>query len=82
MNELHPQDKFSIPFFETGLGYREVKPNTVTNSLIIKEDLQEFTSQTEMNKKLYETLLKKYGGNKNKLKFDNTNQINIIANFI
>ena len=82
MNELHLQDKFLIPFFETGLGYREVKPNTVTNSLIIEEDLQEFISQTELNKKPYETLLKKYGGDKNKLKFDNTNQINIIANFI
>ncbi|NOQ32574.1 MAG: type I restriction endonuclease subunit R [Methanosarcinales archaeon] len=67
MNELHLQDKFLIPFFETGLGYREVKPNTVTNSLIIEEDLQEFISQTELNKKPYETLLKKYGGDKNKL---------------
>jgi len=38
MNELHLQDKFLIPFFETGLGYREVKANTVTNSLIIEED--------------------------------------------
>jgi len=67
MNELHLQDKFLIPFFREGLGYREVKPNTVTNSLIIEEDLQEFISQTELNKKPYETLLKKYGGNKNKL---------------
>jgi type I restriction enzyme R subunit len=82
MNELHLQDKFLIPFFETGLGYREVKANTVTNSLIIEEDLQEFTTQTELNKKPYETLLKKYGGDKNKLKFYNINQINIIVNFI
>ena len=67
MNELHLQDKFLIPFFREGLGYREVKPNTVTNSLIIEEDLQEFISQTELNKKPYETLLKKYAGDKNKL---------------
>jgi len=67
MNELHLQDKFLIPFFREGLGYREVKPNTVTNSLIIEEDLQEFISQTELNKKPYETLLKKYSGDKDKL---------------
>lgn len=67
MNELHLQDKFLIPFFREGVGYREVKANTVTNSLIIEEDLQEFISQTEMNKKPYETLLKKYSGDKNKL---------------
>ncbi|HJH30775.1 MAG TPA: type I restriction endonuclease subunit R, partial [Methanosarcinaceae archaeon] len=67
MNELHLQNKFLIPFFREGLGYREVKPNTVTNSLIIEEDLQEFISQTELNKKPYETLLKKYSGDKDKL---------------
>ncbi|AKB36997.1 Type I restriction-modification system, restriction subunit R [Methanosarcina siciliae C2J] len=67
MNELHLQDKFLIPFFREGLGYREVKANTVTNSLIIEEDLQEFISQTELNKKPYETLLKRYGGDKHQL---------------
>ena len=67
MNELHLQDKFLIPFFREGLGYREVKANTVTNSLIIEEDLQEFISETELNKKPYETLLKKYSGDKDKL---------------
>lgn len=67
MNELHLQDKFLLPFFREGLGYREVKANTVTNSLIIEEDLQEFISQTNLNKKPYETLLKKYSGDKNKL---------------
>ena len=81
-SELHLQNKFLIPFFQDGLGYQEVKANTVTQSLIIEEDLQEFISQIELNKKPYETLLKKYGGDKNKLKFDNTNQINIIVNFI
>jgi len=32
MNELHLQDKFLIPFFREGLGYREVKANMVTSS--------------------------------------------------
>lgn len=67
MNELHLQDKFLVPFFREGLGYREVKANTVTNSLIIEEDLQEFISETELNKKPYEALLKKYSGNKDNL---------------
>jgi type I restriction enzyme R subunit len=62
MNELHLQDKFLIPFFRDGLGYKEVKANTVTQSLIIEEDLQAFISGTELNKKPYETLLKKYRG--------------------
>jgi len=67
MNELHLQDKFLIPYFREGLGYQEVKPNTVSNSLIIEEDLQAFISNTELNKKPYEALLKKYGGDKRKL---------------
>jgi type I restriction enzyme R subunit len=67
MNELHLQDKFLLPFFRGELGYKEVKANTVTNSLIIEEDLQEFVSQTELNRKPYEALLKKYNGDKNKL---------------
>lgn len=40
MNELHLQDKFLIPLFRDGLGYTEVKANTVAQSLIIEEDLQ------------------------------------------
>lgn len=75
MNELHLQDKFLLPFFREGLGYREVKANTVTNSLIIEEDLQEFISQTELNKKPYEILLKKYSGNKKELLDDLINLI-------
>jgi len=67
MNELNLQDRFLLPFFRQVLGYHEVKANTVTNSLIIEEDLQEFISQTELNKKPYETLLKKYRGDKDKL---------------
>lgn len=64
MNELHLQDKFLIPFFRDGLGYKEVKANTITLSLIIEEDLQAFISYTELNKKAYETLLKKYHSDK------------------
>jgi len=67
MNELHLQDKFLIPFFREGLGYKEVKANTVTQSLIIEEDLQAFISETELNKKPYEALLKKYKGDKARL---------------
>ena len=64
MNELHLQDKFLIPFFRDGLGYKEVKANTITQALIIEEDLQAFISGTKQNKKPYETLLKKYQGDK------------------
>lgn len=67
MNELHLQDKFLIPFFRDGLNYKEVKPNTITESLIIEEDLQSFIAETELNKKPYATLLKKYKGDKQAL---------------
>jgi len=67
MNELHLQDKFLIPFFRDGLGYQEVKANTITQSLIIEEDLQAFISDTELNKKPYEILLRKYRGDKRQL---------------
>ena len=67
MNETHLQDKFLIPFFRESLGYQEVKANTVTNSLIIEEDLQDFISETELNQKNYELLLKKYSGDRKKL---------------
>ena len=67
MNEIHLQDKFIIPFFRDKLGYQEVKANTVTNSLIIEEDLEAFISTTELNQKPYEILLKKYSGNAQKL---------------
>ena len=67
MNETQLQDKFLVPFFLKDLGYKEVKPNTIDNSLIIKEDLLEFISQTELNKKPYEILVKKYQGDKEKL---------------
>ena len=70
MNELHLQDKFLIPFITdniNGLGYKEVKANTIANNLIIEEDLKQFLSETELNKANYEKLLKKYKGNEEKL---------------
>ena len=67
MNELHLQDKFLIPFFRDGLGYKEVKANTVTQSLIIEEDLQAFIAESSLNQKPYEALLKKYKGDKKAL---------------
>ena len=67
MNELHLQDKFLIPFFCNDLGYTEVKANTVTNSLIIEEDLEAFISESSLNANNYEILLKKYKGDKSKL---------------
>lgn len=67
MNELHLQDKFLIPFFCNDLGYKEVKPNTVTQSLIIEEDLQEFIEGSSLNKKPYQNLLRKFKGDKTAL---------------
>ena len=65
MNELQLQDKFLIPFFTdkvNGLGYKEVKANTITNNLIIEEDLKQFLKEILiiminlklLNKKKYE----------------------------
>ena len=67
MNELHLQDKFLIPFICSGLGYKEVKANTVSQSLIIEEDLQEFIEESSLNKKPYQALLKKYNNDKETL---------------
>lgn len=70
MNELHLQDKYLVPFITdnvNGLGYKEVKANTITTSLFIEEDLKQFLSKTTLNKANYEKLLKKYKGNEKKL---------------
>ena len=67
MNELHLQDKFLIPFFWEYLGYNEVKANTVTQTLIIEEDLQAFIEGSSLNQKPYEALLKKYKNDKKAL---------------
>jgi type I restriction enzyme, R subunit len=66
MNELHLQDKYLIPFITdnvNGLGYKEVKANTITTSLFIEEDLKQFLSESTLNKENYQKLLKKYKGN-------------------
>jgi type I restriction enzyme R subunit len=71
MNEQQLQEKFLIPFFTdtlNGLGYHEVKANTVTSNLIIEEDLLTFLSSTELNRKNYEKILKKYKNDTAKLK--------------
>ncbi len=70
MNELHLQDKFLVPFFQDSLGYQEVKANTVSQSLIIEEDLQTFIEESSLNQKPYQTLLRKYKGNKKALLID------------
>lgn len=75
MNELHLQDRFLIPFIVDGLGYKEVKANTISNSLIIEEDLQAFITDTELNRKPYRTLLRKYGNDEQQLL---TNLIDLI----
>lgn len=70
MNELHLQDKFLIPFITNrvnGLGYKEVKANTITTSLFIEEDLKQFLSESTLNKDNYQKLLKKYKGDDSKL---------------
>ena len=67
MNELHLQDKFLVPYLVNELGYREVKANTVSYSLIIEEDLLAFISDTPLNRKAYGTLLRKYKGDSGKL---------------
>lgn len=55
MRETQLQEKFIIPFFRDNLSYQEVKANTVSNSLIIEEDLEIFISTTELNQKPYPT---------------------------
>jgi type I restriction enzyme R subunit len=67
MSELHLQDKFLVPFFRNELDYQEVKANTITNSLILEEDLQAFIFTTNLNQRPYEQLLKKYNGNAQQL---------------
>ena len=71
MNELHLQDKFIIPFFVSqvdGLGYKEVKANTIdSSSLIIEDDLCAFLSTSDINRDNYRRLLKKFKNDKAKM---------------
>lgn len=67
MNELDLQDKYLINFLcerPDGLGYKEVKANTVSRQFFIVEDLRHFLSETSLNKDNYRKLLKKYGSEK------------------
>ena len=67
MQETLLQDRFILPFLCDTLGYQEVKPNTVSNSLIIEEDLEAFVAATPLNEKNYAALLRKYGGDRKQL---------------
>lgn len=69
MDELILQDKYLMSFFTNpnGLGYKEVKANTVSKLHFVVEDLKEFISETTLNKKAYRTLLKKFDNNEKAL---------------
>lgn len=67
MNEQQLQEKFLVPLLTNQFGYNEISPNTVNSSLIIEEDLEKFLSQTSMNQKQYDLLLRKYGGDRKEL---------------
>ena len=67
MKELDLQDKYLINFLcerQDGLGYKEVKPNTVSRQFFIVEDLKYFLSETKLNKDNYRKLVRKIGNEK------------------
>ena len=70
MNEAILQDKYLIHFLTKrngGLGYKEVKANTVAwKTLLIEEDLLSFLSDTEENKKAWKQLLPQFGNSDEK----------------
>ena len=70
MNETQIQDKYLVEYFtnpNTGLGYREIKASTISKDLIAVPDLVEFLSETELNSSGWKSLLRKYGGDKEKV---------------
>lgn len=71
MNELDLQDKYVIHFITNrtdGLGYKEVKANTVSPKFFVVEDLKEFISETSLNKDNYrKLLLNKFANDEKKL---------------
>lgn len=70
MSELLIQDKYLMHFFTQradGMGYKEVKPNTVSQHLIITDDLKHFISNAGENKAAYKKLVKKYSGDESQL---------------
>lgn len=67
MNELDLQDKYLVNFIcdrADGLGYREVKANTVSPQFFIIEDLKYFISETSLNKENYRKLVRKFNTEK------------------
>jgi type I restriction enzyme R subunit len=63
MKELDLQDKYVLDFLckrADGLGYQEVKANTVSPQFFITEDLRRFLAETSLNEKSYKQLLAKY----------------------
>ena len=67
MNELDLQDKYLVNFIcdrADGLGYREVKANTVSPQFFILEDLKYFISETSLNKENYRKLVRKFSSEK------------------
>ena len=71
-NEKALQEEFILPFFTRnesnhGLGYKQVRANTVSSSLIIESDLVEFLKESRLNAPKYKQLLKKFNGNEEQL---------------
>ncbi|MBO0932279.1 type I restriction enzyme subunit R domain-containing protein [Fibrella aquatilis] len=67
MNELDLQEKYLIQFLcqrPDGLGYHEVKANTVSASFFVVEDLANFLRDTTINRDNYRKLLPKFGSEK------------------
>lgn len=70
-HELLLQNDYLIDFLtkrKDGLQYKEVKPNIInTDYLMIPDDLLTFLRETDLNKKNYQKLLRKFGGDERKL---------------
>ena len=70
-HELLLQNDYLIDFLtkrKDGLQYKEVKPNIInTDYLMIPDDLLTFLRETDLNKKNYQKLLRKFGGDEKKL---------------
>jgi len=67
MKELDLQDKYVLDFLckrPDGLGYQEVKANTVSPLFFITEDLRRFLADTALNEKSYRALLGLYASEK------------------
>ena len=71
MTELDLQEKYVTNFITdkvNGLGYKEIKANTVSSKFFIVEDLKAFISETSLNKENYRKLLRtKFANNEKEL---------------